>query len=78
MASGYPKGLKGDQILLGAKVLAVADVMEAMSSHRPYRASLGVEAAMAELETHKGQLYEATVVDACIKLVQEKKFIFQA
>jgi HD-GYP domain-containing protein (c-di-GMP phosphodiesterase class II) len=76
--SGYPKGLKGDQILLGAKVIAVADVMEAMSSHRPYRASLGVEAAIAELETHKGQLYEAAVVDACIKLVQEKKFVFQS
>lgn len=76
--SGYPKGLLGDQILLGAKVIAVSDVVEAMSSHRPYRASLGVEAALAELEAHKGRLYEPAVVDACISLIREKKFAFQA
>lgn len=76
--SGYPNGLKGDQILMGAKVIAVADVVEAMSSHRPYRASLGVEAAIAELEAHKGRLYEPAVAAACIKLVQEQKFVFQA
>lgn len=76
--SGYPKGLKGDQILLGAKVIAVADVVEAMSSHRPYRASLGIDAALAELEAHQGRLYEPTIVAACIRLIREKKFTFQA
>jgi HD-GYP domain-containing protein (c-di-GMP phosphodiesterase class II) len=76
--SGYPKGLQGDQILMGAKVIAVADVVEAMSSHRPYRASLGVEAALAELEAHKGRLYEPAVVEACIKLIRDQKFTFQA
>jgi len=76
--SGYPQGLMGDQILLGAKVLAVADVVEAMSSHRPYRASLGMEAALAELEGHKGQLYEPAAVAACIKLIREKEFVFRA
>jgi len=59
-------------------VIAVSDVVEAMSSHRPYRASLGVEAALAELEAHKGRLYEPAVVDACISLIREKKFTFQA
>jgi len=76
--SGYPRGLKGEQILMGARVIAVADVVEAMSSHRPYRASLGLEAALAELEAHKGQRYEPAAVAACIKLVRDKKFVFQA
>lgn len=76
--SGYPNGLKGDQILMGAKVIGVADVVEAMSSHRPYRASLGVEAALVELEAHKGSRYEAAVVDACIRLVRDKQFAFAA
>ena len=59
---------------LEAKVLAVADVVEAMSSHRPYRASLGVEAALEEIETNKGRLYDPQVADACLRLFREKGF----
>ena len=64
--SGYPKGLKGNQILLGAQILAVSDVVDAMASHRPYRSSLGVEAALAEITANRGILYDPTVVDACL------------
>ena len=63
--SGYPQGLAGDEILLGARILAVADVVEAISSHRPYRAALGIEAALAEVEAGRGKLYDPQVVDAC-------------
>jgi putative two-component system response regulator len=63
--SGYPRGLGGDDLLLEARVLAVADVVEAMSSHRPYRAALGVEAALAEIARGAGTLYDAEVVAAC-------------
>ncbi|MCG2773960.1 MAG: PAS domain-containing protein [Desulfobacterales bacterium] len=72
--SGYPQGLKGSDILQEAKVLAVADVVEAMSSHRPYRPALGVEKALEEITLHKGVLYDAEVVDACMKLFTEKGF----
>jgi putative two-component system response regulator len=75
--SGYPLGLKGDEILLGARVLAVADVVEAMSSHRPYRAALGVEAALAEISAGAGALYDARVVDACCE-VFEAGFRFES
>lgn len=68
--SGYPAGLKDDEIILEARILAVADVVEAMSSHRPYRAGLGMEAALAEIEQGSGQLYDATVATACIKVVR--------
>ncbi|HPD06952.1 MAG TPA: PAS domain S-box protein [Candidatus Bipolaricaulis sp.] len=64
--SGYPQGLTGDEILLGARILAVADVVEAISSHRPYRAALGIEAALAEVEAGRGELYDPQVVDACL------------
>lgn len=73
--SGYPAGLKGDDILIEARILAVADVVEAMASHRPYRASLGLPAALDELREHRGELYDITVVDACIA-VFEKGFEF--
>jgi HD-GYP domain-containing protein (c-di-GMP phosphodiesterase class II) len=63
--SGYPRGLAGEGILLEARILAVADVVEAMSSHRPYRAALGVEAALAEISAGAGTLYDARVVAAC-------------
>jgi response regulator RpfG family c-di-GMP phosphodiesterase len=63
--SGYPRGLKGEEILLGARILAVADVVEAMSSHRPYRAALGVEAALAEISAGAGKLYDTAVAAAC-------------
>ncbi|MDF9393192.1 MULTISPECIES: PAS domain S-box protein [Methylococcus] len=70
--SGYPQGLAGDAILLGARIIAVADVMEAMSSHRPYRPGLGNAAALAELEAHRGIWYDAQVVDACKALFREE------
>lgn len=69
--SGYPQGLKGGQILLEARVIAVADVMEAMSSHRPYRPGLGIDAALEEIERHRGVQYDPQAVDACIKLFRE-------
>jgi len=72
--SGYPQGLKGDQMLPEARILAEADVFEAMSSHRPYRPALGPEAALAELLAHRGTLYDADAVDACVRLVREKGF----
>ena len=74
--SGYPQGLVGPQILLEARILAVADVAEAMSSHRPYRAALGTEAALAELETHTGAKYDVDVVAACVRLFKDGGFAF--
>ena len=72
--SGYPQGLKGEEILLKARIIAVADVVEAMSSHRPYRATLGIEAALAEIEQGRGRLYDAQVVDVCLKLFRDKGY----
>jgi HD-GYP domain-containing protein (c-di-GMP phosphodiesterase class II) len=66
--SGYPQGLKGDEILLEARILGVADVMESMCSHRPYRASLGLAETLDELTRNKGILYDAAVVETCLKL----------
>lgn len=66
--SGYPNGLKGDEIMLEAQILGVADVIEAMSSHRPYRAALGIDAALAEIKSKKGTCYNSDVVDACVRL----------
>ena len=74
--SGYPQGLKGDAMLPEAKILAVADVVEAMMSHRPYRQALGVDAALAEIEKHKGRLYDPAAVDACVALFRGKEFEF--
>lgn len=67
--SGYPRGLAGDQILLEARVLAVADVVEAMASHRPYRAALGVDAALDEIRQGAGTLYDGEVVSACERVI---------
>jgi PAS domain S-box-containing protein len=75
--SGYPQGLAGDAILLGARIIAVADVMEAMSSHRPYRPGLGNEAALAELEARRGSWYDAGVVDACRALFRDEGYPLQ-
>ncbi|MDD5712116.1 MAG: PAS domain S-box protein [Smithellaceae bacterium] len=72
--SGYPHGLKGDDILLESKVIAVADVVEAIASHRPYRAALGIETALEEITKNKGTLYNPAVVDACLKLFGEKGY----
>jgi PAS domain S-box-containing protein len=75
--SGYPRGLKGEDILLEARILAVSDVVEAMASHRPYRPALGIEAALEEIEKNKGILYDADVVSACLILFREKDFKFK-
>jgi len=74
--SGYPQGLKGDEICIEAKIVAVADVVEAIGSHRPYRAAIGVEAALNEITAHRGRWYDPVVVDACLKVFQDKKFDF--
>ncbi|MDD3250634.1 MAG: PAS domain S-box protein [Smithellaceae bacterium] len=74
--SGYPYGLKRDQALLESRILSVADVVEAMASHRPYRAGLGMEAALAEIEANREILYDPLVVDACLKLFREKGYHF--
>ncbi len=75
--SGYPNGLKADAILLGAKILAIADVVEAMMSHRPYRAALGLDTALAEIENGKGRLFDPAAVDACVALFRQRGFNFQ-
>ncbi|MFZ1036952.1 MAG: HD domain-containing phosphohydrolase, partial [Smithella sp.] len=72
--SGYPGNLKGDEILMDARIMAVADVVEAMASHRPYRPALGINAALEEIQMHRGILYDADVVDACLKLFREKGY----
>jgi PAS domain S-box-containing protein len=74
--SGYPDGLTGGQIMLEARILTVANVVEAMISHRPYRPALTIEKALEEISKNKGILYDATVVDACLKLFAEKRFTF--
>jgi HD-GYP domain-containing protein (c-di-GMP phosphodiesterase class II) len=75
--SGYPQGLKDDEILLEARIIGVADVVEAMSSHRPYRPALGIDKALEEITKNKGKLYDPEVVDACIKLFKEDGFKFE-
>ena len=76
--SGYPRGLKGDEILLEAKIICVADVVEAMSSHRPYRPALGIDKALEEISQNRGILYDSEVVDICLKLFKEKGFKFES
>jgi putative nucleotidyltransferase with HDIG domain len=72
--SGYPQGLKGNDISLEARIMAVADVVEAIASHRPYRPSLGIDFALDDITRNKGILYDADVVDACLKLFREKGY----
>jgi len=72
--SGYPRKLKGEEILLEARILVVADVVEAMASHRPYRPGLGIDAALEEIESNKGTLYDSAVAAACLRLFREKGF----
>ena len=74
--SGYPWGLSGDDVSREARILAVADVVEAMSSHRPYRAALGMAAALTEVREHAGVKYDAAVVATCVRLVEERGFAF--
>ncbi len=75
--SGYPLGVTNNNILIEAKILAVADVVEAMSSHRPYRPALGIEKALEEITVNKGILYDSSVVDACLRIFNEKVFEFK-
>lgn len=72
--SGFPNGLTGDNILLESRILAVADVVESVASHRPYRPSLGIKAALEEIEKNKGTLYDSVVSDACLRLFREKNY----
>jgi PAS domain S-box-containing protein len=72
--SGYPQGLKGDSILLEARILSVADVIEAMASHRPYRPGLGIDSALSEIKRGQGSLYDARAVGACLSLFQTKGY----
>lgn len=74
--SGYPGGLTGEDIILEARILAVADVVEAMASHRPYRPAVGIEAALDEITKHQGKLFDSYVVKACVQLFKEKEFAF--
>jgi HD-GYP domain-containing protein (c-di-GMP phosphodiesterase class II) len=74
--SGYPKGLKGEEISLGSRIIAVADVIEAMSTYRPYRSVLGIDAALDEIKQNRGTLYDVQAVNACLKLFAEKRFAF--
>lgn len=73
--AGYPQNLKGDEILMEARILAVADVVEAISSHRPYRPAFDIKEALDEIEKNKGVLYDAAVVDACLRLFHEKGYM---
>lgn len=75
--SGYPHGLRGEQILLESRIVAVADVVESMISHRPYRPGLGLDAALAEIEHHKGSLFDPVVVEACVRIFREQGFCFK-
>ena len=72
--SGYPRNLKGDEILIEARILAVSDVVESMASHRPYRPSLGLESALEEITKNRGILYDNAVVDACLRLFNQSGY----
>jgi HD-GYP domain-containing protein (c-di-GMP phosphodiesterase class II) len=74
--SGYPQGLSGDRISIEARIIGVADVVETMSSHRPYRPSMGIEKALEEITLNSGTLYDSQVVDACLNIFNGKGFLF--
>jgi PAS domain S-box-containing protein/putative nucleotidyltransferase with HDIG domain len=75
--SGYPSGLSGEDIIMEARILAVADVVDAMASHRPYRPALGINKALEEISQNRGVLYDSKAVDACLTLFRDKKFKFE-
>jgi len=75
--SGYPSGLKGKEILLEARILGVADVVEAMSTHRPYRPARPIDEALSEISKNRGKLYDQAAVDVCAKLLKKKSFKFE-
>lgn len=72
--TGYPRGLKGEEILLEARILAIADVVESMSSHRPYRPQVGIERALEEIEQGSGTAYDAAAAQACLRLFRDKDY----
>jgi putative nucleotidyltransferase with HDIG domain len=74
--SGYPRGIRGKEILMEARIVGVSDVVETMASHRPYRPSIGLDKALDEIFNNKGTLYDEQVVDACLRLINEKGFTF--
>ena len=74
--SGYPRGLKGNEVIMEARILAVADVLEAMTSHRPYRAALGLDKTLAELKRGAGEIYDRHIVEIAVQLVDEKEELF--
>jgi HD-GYP domain-containing protein (c-di-GMP phosphodiesterase class II) len=74
--TGYPQGLSGEGILKEARIVGVADVVETMSSHRPYRPSMGLDKALEEISSQKGILYDPDAVDACLMLIEKKHFEF--
>jgi putative nucleotidyltransferase with HDIG domain len=74
--SGYPNSLRGEEILLGARILAIADVVEAMAYYRPYRPALGIDTALSEIEKNKGILYDSRVAEACLTIFRKKHFNF--
>lgn len=74
--SGYPLGLNGAESLLESRILAVADVVEAISSHRPYRAALGIERALVEITAFRGHRFDPDVVDICRELLVSEQFMF--
>ncbi len=75
--SGYPQGLKGSDIIIEARIIAVADVVEAISSHRPYRPALGMNVAIHEINRGRGIIYDAEAVDTCVKLLTQKNYKFR-
>jgi HD-GYP domain-containing protein (c-di-GMP phosphodiesterase class II) len=75
--TGYPLGLKGDAIALEARIIAVADTVEAMASHRPYRPGLGIDRALQEIQDKRGSWFEPAAVDACVRLFRDKGFTFE-
>jgi HD-GYP domain-containing protein (c-di-GMP phosphodiesterase class II) len=72
--SGYPNGLTGDNMLVESRILAVADVVEAIASHRPYRPALGIDAALEEIENNRGTHYDTSTVDACLRIFRENGY----
>jgi len=75
--SGYPNGLLGNEILIEARIIGVADVVEAMASHRPYRPALGIDKALEEISNNKGKYYDAEAANACLRVFKNKKFEFK-
>ena len=72
--SGYPQGLSGENIIIEARIMAVADAVEAMASHRPYRPALGIDIALERISKNRGVIYYPEVVDACLRIFKEEKF----